>query len=87
MVNRITTDPQEMEMFIAESIINGTVVEIELKDSDEPHIIFPLSIEDGCIACRVLRPAKYTSNNSLLVRFADIKSMMLFKAATLNLLP
>ena len=79
MVNRITTDPKEMEIYIAESILNGTAVEIELKTGDERHIIFPLSIEGGSIACRTLKSDDYTSHNNQTIRFEDINRSCVLK--------
>jgi len=71
-------NPHEMMIYIAESIFNATVVEIEFKEVREAQIVFSILIEDGCIVGRVLRPARYTSMENQLIHLKEIKSMTVF---------
>jgi hypothetical protein len=85
-VKKTTTDPRTMVAFIAESIDQGTLLEIRLKNkSDQPPSFFFLnSIEDGGMLCTPLEPE--TSQRKILIRLGEIASLSCFDVDTTKLL-
>lgn len=75
-----------MVAFIAESIDQGTLLEIRLKThSDQPpSLFFPNAIEDGDILCTLLQPE--TSPRKMLIRLGEIASLSCFDADATKLL-
>lgn len=75
-----------MVAFIAESIDQGTLLEIRLKtDPDQPpSLFFPNGIEDGEILCTLLKPE--TSPRRMLIQLGEIASLSCFDVGEIKLL-
>jgi len=85
-VKKTTTDPRTMVAFITESIDQGTLLEIRLKNNSghPPSLLFPNSIEDGDILCTLLQPE--ISQRKILIRLGDIASLSCFDVGAMKLL-
>jgi hypothetical protein len=85
-VKKTTTDPRTMAAFIAESIDNGTLLEIRLKKApnDPPSLFFLNSIDNGDIVCTPMEPEP--SQRKVVFRLGEIASMSCFDIGETNLL-